>query len=89
MYGDMPWGVPGCGLEPYGLVDHMMHIDQVDQAGLKNRAYRVGHNDLGPAILALGPVLPFWTGDQIARPLKRGYPLLPDQLGVPANMIRM
>src|SRR5712691_4989638 len=85
----MSWSVPWRGLEPYGLVDHMMCIDQVNQAGLENRAHGIGHDDLRPAILALGPVLPFRTGYQIARPWKRRYPLLLDQAGVPAHMIRM
>src|SRR2546427_169489 len=85
----MPWGMPWRGLEPYGLVDHMLHIDQVDQAGLENRAHGVGHDDLRPAILALRPVLPFRTGYQIACPRKRRHPLPFDPSGVPANMIRM
>jgi hypothetical protein len=89
MHRDMPWSMSRCGLEPYGLVDHMMYIDQVDQAGFENRAYGVGHDDLRPAIFALGPVLPFRTGYQITRPRKRRHPLLLDQSGVPANMIRM
>src|SRR4029450_351088 len=85
----MPWSMPRRGLEPYGFVDRMLYIDQVDQAGLENRAYGVGHDDLCPVIFALGPVLPFRTGYQIARPRKRRHPLPLDQSGVPANMIRM
>src|SRR5207244_7783986 len=85
----MPRGMPWRGLEPYSLVDRMTYIDQIDQAGLENRAHGVGHDDLRPTILALGPVLPFRTGYHIARPRKRRHPLLLDQSGVPANMIRM
>src|SRR5215475_4604779 len=85
----MSWSVPWRGLEPYGLVDNMLHIDEVDQAGLENRAHGIGHDDLCPALLALGPVLPFRTGYQIARPWKCRHPLPFDPSGVPANMIRM
>src|SRR5262245_14643601 len=85
----MPWSMTRCGLKPYGLVNHMMYIDEVYQASLENRAYRVGHDGLRPVIFALGPVLPFQTGYQIARPWKRRHPLPIDQSGVPAKMIRM
>src|SRR5262249_18308413 len=85
----MSWSVPWRGLEPYGLVDHMLHIDEVDQAGLENRAHGVSHDDLRPAFLALGPVLPFRTGYQIRRPWKCRHPLPFDPSGIPANMVRM
>src|SRR5436190_8528642 len=85
----MPGGVPWRRLEPYSLVDYVLHIDQIDQAGLENRAYGIGHDNLCPVVLALGPVLPFWTGDQIACARKRRHPLPLDPSGVPAYMIRM
>src|SRR6266446_1783908 len=85
----MPWSMSWRGLTAYGLVDLMLHINQVDQASLEEWAHGVGHDDLGPVLLTLRPVLPFRTGHEIACPRERRHPLPLNQACVPAHMVRM
>ena len=88
----MPRCVTWCRIEPRGLVEGIVHIDEVGLAGLDHRQHAVFEVRIGRALRALFIVLPvliFIVCEQITRVGKCRHPAAIDETRIPADMIDM